>query len=375
MDELERGVLDGLPDTFSYYAGFTRVSPDDDKREVIGKATRGLPIDKHGTVISYEASKRAFERAGHIAIREMHQNKAVGKGLQWEPDDKNEDILLHSYISRAADDTWTKVRENVLTGYSIRGQNAKYGTIVRNGKTTACITDYDLVEVSLVDNPSCPGCDIAILRASGVEDVIASDEEVTELLNKVEQTVTQNETSENFERAGARLSADSQAGLHNMRDQAMQLCHCDECSGMMSRSAGSETVMTEEMIQRFMAPVYARSQAMLSDFARRGEDFTTLSGAIERITATLERVATTETLDKVLAELAAVKGQVERVAATPMPGGPHTGRSANKHLATDGTASPADGDTPELMRQITKAGVNLTPAQQTQLVAASLKRM
>jgi hypothetical protein len=369
--DIERIIAD-MPDTFNFYAGFTRVSDDSNKREVIGKATRGQPIDTYGTVILYEASKDAFARAKHIPIREMHQNKAVGKGLEWEPDNTNEDILLRSYISRAASDTWTKVEENILTGYSIKGANAKYGTIERSGKTIPCIKSYDLVEVSLVDNPS---CHIAIMRADGIEQVIASDEEVTDLLNKEQQSVASNETGEqHFERAGAKLSAESQTGLHSMRDQAMQLCHCDECSGMMSRSAGSETVMTEEMIQRFMAPVYARSQAILSDFVRRADDNATFARTLTQIAGTLEQLAQKAELDKVLAELAAVKGQVERMAATPMPGGPHTGRSANKHLATDGDASTSE-ETPELMRQITKAGVNLTPAQQTQLVASSLKRM
>jgi len=112
---------DGMPETISFYAPFTRIAGEGGTREVIGKATRGSVIDTYKTIIAYEASKRAFERAKHIPIREMHQAKAVGKGLQWEADDAAEDILLHSYISRVADDTWTKVEEGILTGYSTQG--------------------------------------------------------------------------------------------------------------------------------------------------------------------------------------------------------------------------------------------------------------
>ena len=150
------------PTNISFYAPFVRVADkQSDKREVVGKATRGTVVDTYGMVITYDASKKAFSRAKRIPLREMHQAKAVGKGLEWWGDDSTEDIYLHSYISRAADDTWTKVEEDILVGYSIKGQNAKYGTIQRDGQTVPAIVDYDLIEVSLVDNPSCPGCDMA----------------------------------------------------------------------------------------------------------------------------------------------------------------------------------------------------------------------
>lgn len=395
------------PTSFSFYAPFVRVADkQSDKREVVGKATRGTPIDTYGTVITYDASKKAFSRAKRIPLREMHQAKAVGKGLEWWGDDTDEDIFLHSYISRAADDTWTKVEEDILVGYSIKGQNAKYGTIQRDGKTIPAIVDYDLVEVSLVDNPSCPGCDIAIMRGDGIESVIASDAEMAEVLQKEQPVVTQKETptQQPFERAGARISADTQTALHGARNGSlmnakslMDTCGCDQCTAASQAldpdsdgdidwlglddpdSDGGTTPpnMQDDIAERVagaMSPVYSRMQAYLGEFARRQSEVQTLSGAIERVTAQLERMATNENLDKVLAELAGVKGQIERVASMPQPGGPHTGRVAQKHLATDGSASPS-AEEPDLLRQISQAGVNLTAQQQSLLVAGALKRM
>jgi hypothetical protein len=361
------------PESISFYAPFTRIADDDGKREILGKATRGSVIDTYNTIIAYEASKRAFERAKHIPIREMHQAKAVGKGLQWEGDDANEDILLYSYISRAADDTWTKVEENILTGYSIKGTNAKYGSIVRDGKSIKAITDYDLVEVSLVDNPSCPGCDIFIMRGDGLEDVIASDAEMTEI-NK-ETPPAQPET---IERAGAVISTANREKLHFSRNALTQMCAdagCTDCAAALNANGDSDG--DEAMIDRFMrymAPVYARSQAMLSDFARRQDDISGLASTVERIASTLGELPTNATFDGVRAEISAVKDQVERMAKTPQAGGPHTGRTATKQLAIDGSSPPQAGDT-DLLKQIKEAGVNLTPQQQAILVAGALKRV
>src|SRR2546423_10958491 len=92
------------------YAPFSRI--DEDKREVIGVATTES-IDGHKTIIGYDASKKAFGRADKICIREMHQPKAVGKGIEWEADESGKKIILRAQISRSADgdNVWTKIQE------------------------------------------------------------------------------------------------------------------------------------------------------------------------------------------------------------------------------------------------------------------------
>ncbi len=402
------------PSSFSFYAPFVRIDGEQkDKREVLGKATRGTPIDTYDTVVTYDASKRAFERAKRIPLREMHQAKAVGKGLTWWGIDKDEDIYLHSYISRGAEDTWTKVQEDILVGYSIKGEHAKYGTIERNGKTVTAIVDYDLVEVSLVDNPSCPGCDIAIMRADGIEQaVIASDEELAEVFQRdaeAENTPPPVAQPPEIERAGARISADTQNALHAARNSSimsakamMDTCGCPACTaaskaldpdndgdidwmclndtdGDAESMPDDDTAIMERVagaVDRAMAPVYQRMQAMLGQFSRAQHDSTAFAETIQRVAAMVETLPTTKSLDEVRIELSSVKDQVERIGKTPLPGGPHTGRTANgKTLATDAPAQQqAQAETPDVLRQLQQAGVQLNPAQSAQLVAASLKR-
>jgi len=233
------------------------------------------------------------------------------------------------------------------------------------------------VEVSLVDNPSCPGCDIAILRADGIEqEVIASDEEMAELA-KATPTPAQPET---IERAGAALSAANRDTVHGARDAMTSMCAgagCTDCQAMMDFAAGGDGDGDEAMVERFarlMAPVYTRSQAMLSDFARRQDDFTRLASTVERIATTMAGLPTLASLDAVRLEFSGVKDQVEKLGKTPQVGGPHTGRIATKQLAIDGSSAP-QGEKVDLLQQLSTAGVQLTPQQQAVLVAGALKRV
>jgi hypothetical protein len=136
----------------------------------------------------------------------------------------------------------------------------------------------------------------------------------------------------------------------------------------------NEDAMVDRFM-RYMAPVYARSQAMLSDFSRRQDDFSRLTATVERIATTLGALPTAATFDGVRAELSAVKDQVERMAKTPQVGGPHTGRVATKHLAIDGSSPREAGEPTDLLKQLREAGVSLTPQQQAVLVAGALKRV
>ena len=385
------------PTSFTMYTPFTRVTSDTNgRREVLGRATRGMPIDKYGTIIAYEGSKRAFERAGHIPVREMHNPKAVGKGLEWTPLDEDEDILLRSYISRAADDTWTKVEEGILTGYSVKGVNPKYGTMTRNGKSIPAILDYDLIEVSLVDNPACPGCDIAILRADGMTDVLASPQEI-ETFTRVANAAATTTTS-SFERVAKRISAETQAGMHDARNSAlhtakkiMDNCGCDECSAASKTldpdgdgdidfmglddtdgdANDAQQLDQNGMMRAMLDPVVQRMQAILTGFARSQQPDT---GEFERAVAGMQTQFTTMT-----EQLGAIAAKVEQIAKLPQPGGPNTGKAANKQLATDPQQQPRipgpDSPLAETFSQLQRAGVQLTPQQSTMLVASGLKRL
>ena len=135
---------------------------DKNKSLVSGFATLDN-IDSQGDIVLADASAKAFQRA-RGNIREMHQPLAVGRMVDFREDeyfDKDtrktyRGVYVTARVSEGAQDTWLKVLDGTLTGFSIGGEildadqefNKDAGTDVR------VIKDYNLVELSLVDNPA-----------------------------------------------------------------------------------------------------------------------------------------------------------------------------------------------------------------------------
>ncbi len=135
---------------------------DAERRIVSGFATLDN-IDKQMDVVTPEASLKAFSKfRGNI--REMHQPSAIGKMVSFkedkyfDPETKKfySGIFVSAYISKGAQDAWEKVLDGTYSGFSIGGRmndcekvyNEKMDQVVQ------IIKDYDLVELSLVDNPA-----------------------------------------------------------------------------------------------------------------------------------------------------------------------------------------------------------------------------
>lgn len=156
------------------YAPFTR--RDDATREVEGVLTSEA-IDSYDTMFDYESAKRAVNRwAGNL--REMHQLRAVGRKVSVRFDDENKQVILRARISAGAQDTWEKILDGTLTGYSIGCNKWKTTTRSVGGRSVTCYTDYEYGEVSIVDVPSNPDAAksltvyrVADLAASGQEEV------------------------------------------------------------------------------------------------------------------------------------------------------------------------------------------------------------
>lgn len=149
---------------------------DKENRTVSGFATLDN-VDKHGDIVTSDASKAAFERfRGNI--REMHQPIAVGKILSFNEEDyydanegKNyKGVFVQAYISKGAQDTWEKVLDGTLTGFSIGG-NIVTASMEKGDDETdeerRVIKEYDLHELSLVDNPANPLANVFSIQKSG----------------------------------------------------------------------------------------------------------------------------------------------------------------------------------------------------------------
>ena len=147
---------------------------DEARREVWGIATAEVP-DKQRDIVDFDASVRAF-RAWGGNVREQHNKlKTVGKAIAIEPLPDQKAIRVGVFLSRSADgeDAWTKVREGILTGFSIGGTvKSQRPEIVKSGgfnslpQTYNRITGYDLGELSLVDNPACPVAKFDLVKAN-----------------------------------------------------------------------------------------------------------------------------------------------------------------------------------------------------------------
>ena len=151
---------------------------DVERRIVSGFATLDN-IDKQADIVTTEASVKAFSKfRGNI--REMHQPTAVGKMISFK-EDKYFDpeakkfysgVYVSTYISKGAQDTWEKVLDGTLSGFSIGGKMNKWddGYDEKMDSKIRIIKDYDLVELSLVDNPANQFANVlSVEKVDGVE--------------------------------------------------------------------------------------------------------------------------------------------------------------------------------------------------------------
>jgi hypothetical protein len=153
---------------------------DVERRIVSGFATLDN-VDKQSDIVTAEASMNAFAKfRGNI--REMHQPIAVGKMLSFkedkyfDPETKKfySGVYVSTYISKGAQDAWEKVIDGTYTGFSIGGKMNKWDDAYdeKVESKIRIIKEYDLVELSLVDNPANQFASIlSVQKVDGVDTV------------------------------------------------------------------------------------------------------------------------------------------------------------------------------------------------------------
>ena len=157
---------------------------DEERRTVSGFATLDN-IDKQADIVTAEASVQAFSKfRGNI--REMHQPTAVGKMVNFkeekyfDPETKKfySGVYVSAYISKGAQDTWEKVLDGTLSGFSIGGKMNKWDDAYdeKMDAKIRIIKEYDLVELSLVDSPANQFANIlSVEKVDGVDVVTGAD--------------------------------------------------------------------------------------------------------------------------------------------------------------------------------------------------------
>lgn len=190
---------------------FAKVNKE--RRTVSGFATLDN-VDTHGDVVDADASVAAFSRfRGNL--REMHQPLAVGKVVDFVPQEfedpeTNETykgIFVTAYISKGAKDTWEKVLDGTLSGFSVGG-------IIKNKEANKSagvgniIKEYDLIELSLVDNPANQLANVFSIQKLGdttVASGFAVETKVQNILYNAEDDVvvlSDDESRDGFENIG-----------------------------------------------------------------------------------------------------------------------------------------------------------------------------
>jgi len=151
---------------------FTKI--DRENRIVSGFATVDN-FDSHGDVVSSEGSSKAFKRF-RGGLREMHQPNAVGTIVDFEElmkyDEKEgkvyKGIYVNAKVSKGAPQTWEKVLDGTYKGFSIGGKIKKRSkAYTDDGMEYNLIEDYDLIELSLVDNPANPMANVLTVKKVG----------------------------------------------------------------------------------------------------------------------------------------------------------------------------------------------------------------
>jgi hypothetical protein len=392
------------------------------KREVWGQATAEVP-DSYGTIFGYCPEAWTKWRGN---IREQHDpKKAVGKAIDIKPIPEERAIYVGSRVSRGAQDTWLKVEDNVLTGYSASIlPDPEFGSDPRrwpkkeyNGKEYPYLPRYTVAELSLVDNPACPGCNIQIVRADGF---------ATDVLDLTEEEPIVEQKQETQDRAGARVGSNTRSKMHesiahtlHAAVSQMKNCDCPDCQAAIKmidpdddgdidlggyddpdndwRSLYDKNGNPEDMervvtslIERSLQPVYSRLQGIAGTLARTNAlpmnidslISSSITRAFETLDAKLAALPTQSSLDEVRAELSAVKGRVEDIAEQPQPGGPIMNASAmpmpraiDKTLATDPISQQPQhnyGAVYEALSELAKRGGLDSIDKQVDAMAAAL---
>lgn len=171
------------------YCPFSKTEESDDGTlKVWGYASTGA-VDEDGETILPEAIKAALpDYLKWGAVREMHQPKAVGTAIEADVQADGRTWFGAHVVDPIA---VKKIKNNVLKGFSVGGRITDRDEVE---KTT--ITGLKLIEVSLVDRPANPECEIIMVKRSpeaAVDDLAqlltkgsVDPESLLDLLNKDE---------------------------------------------------------------------------------------------------------------------------------------------------------------------------------------------
>jgi phage head maturation protease len=294
--------------------GFAPIVRVDASRREIELCATSETVDSHGTIFDYNASKDAFTRwIGNV--REMHGRQAVGSRVAVRCDDETRRIFVRIRISRGAQDTWEKVLDGTLRGVSIGASGVVWQRqrrrVAGEQRSLNVATRYDLVELSLVDNPSNPDA----LGVTFVRDA-APDVALLDLLD--EPATGEDEPGEPQAPAVADASTPEQANrarLHSAAQAVLRGCGCSVCVAARALLADVRLPIERGAAAQADDPPLAR--ALAAGLADNAIQIVALDAGVRALASAIEA-----SLHQMAGEVGGLNRRVSALESQPLAGGP-----------------------------------------------------
>lgn len=352
--------------------GFAPIVRVDAPRREIELCATSEALDTHGTIFDYDASKDAFTRwIGNV--REMHGRQAVGSRVAVRCDDETRRIYVRIRVSRGAQDTWEKVLDGTLRGASIGASEVIWQRQRRRmageQRWLNVATRYDLVELSLVDNPSNPDA----LGVSFVRDAtpdaalldVLDDESSVDGADNVSSPAAFAEAQEASEPHTMDTKQADRARLHGAARAVLTGCGCSACAAAQAllddrRPSGKRMAQSESL------PLARALAAGLSDNDAR---LVTLDSGVRALAATIEAA-----LQQIAGEVGGLGRRVVALESQPLVGGP-IARPVEKSSALTARGLMETSTVAEQYRALESLAGRLRDPQAQVAVAAELIRL
>lgn len=373
----EAGAEDGVRRERTAQIGFAPIVRVDAERREIELCATSEALDSHGTIFDYDASREAFTRwLGNV--REMHGRAAVGSRVAVRCDDETRRIFVRIRVSRGAQDTWEKVVDGTLRGASIGASNVVWRRqrrrVAGEQRAVNVATRYDLVELSLVDNPSNPDA----LGISFVRDA-TPDAALLDLLDESDAPEQRGEQPESAadetpvavrEEQETRDERDERAPYNHLHGAARAVltgCGCSTCVAAQALLAdvGAQAERAANN-GRGDQPVARALAAGLSD---TGVRLVALDAGVRALAATVEQA-----LRQMAGEVGALAQRVVTLEGQPVAGGP-VARPVEKPSPFAARRQMSAPEAADRYRALASLAGDVTDPQAQVAIAAELIRL
>jgi hypothetical protein len=319
--------------TTSYAAIIKQEKQADGSLLVYGKATSdALDIDEQ---ICYDAWLKTampqwFKSGGNI--REQHSSIAAGVAKEYEAKEDG-----HYIQALVVDPTSVKkVEAGVLKGFSI---GIKSPRIVRDTKAVnGRIIDGQIVEISLVDRPANPSCQLVLAKSVDGETELVQAQEFTEIVEKeaTAETETETETETTLETVVEEVvevkevTADSTKCLEcgcAQVGQAHGITQITTADGSPS-SVSTATTVTPDQLAGSEKSVEAQTPNILDDAAIDAIIEKAVKNATELVRSEIA-LASETALKAVESKVVGLESELVIAKSAVVPGGPKRASAGN----------------------------------------------